>query len=802
MHNARRKTKIISSSILTVALIGIPSIAHANDAPTPEVTSEVQLQAEITPEVVEAPAAPEIIVPEPEVVVPEPAPAPVVVPEPAPAPEPEPALEPAPEVVPDKPSVPVEETQTIDPIVVPQTAPAVEAQQRVITPEEELVPEPAPVVVDTEKPVVTLAATPVIFNSNNVDLTVQASDNVELAKIVGNIRNAAGVLVKPAQIAASGTSSALVVDLAGLGNGTYNLRYNAVDTAGNMSTTQSFDFTIDNTAPTVTIKPESLGSDGTYKSASFKLFDAGKVDKVVLNGVVKDLSNSTYSDLNGVKPGVFGAIEGLNTLEVFDVAGNSTVTTFTLDTTGPTLTVKPEGTTGADGVYQKVSYKLFDNAKVVKAILNGVEKQLTPNKYSDLNGIVPGTFGAVEGVNTLVLVDSLGNRSTHTFTLDTTKPVINTPAVEWVNGSHTWTITQDEANPAKAYVEIQQMVNGKWKKFAGVWIYNSNDLSATFDTTGLTSGVQSQIKISSWDTAGNQSGASFATKIDNTVPTITVKPESIGSDGVYSDASFKLFDSLSGVDKVLVNGVVKDLTDNKWSDLNSLKPGRNGAVEGVNTIVVQDVAGNTASLTITLDATAPTVTSETHEWQTKDGGRDSITVTFSEPVTGLPQGWNGSGTTWTKVFYNTKPHTLTFVDQAGNAGTYTVTPNAEPTVEIPTPVDPEIPSEPTDPEPNEPTVPETPVKPEVPIELPLGNSPEPSNEGDDVTPTGTQPIVTVTQVTTPALTPVSSSTHVTTASPTVASAQPTLPVTGGEIGALGGLSGLLVALGALIKRFS
>lgn len=796
MQNTRRRTTLVSSSILTLALIGIPSIAHANDVPTPEVTSEVQSQAEITPEVVETPAAPETA---PEVVVPAPEPAPVeniTPPEPVDAPVAPPVEQPAP-VVENPAPIP---TNTQDNQPSTDTAPAVEAQQLVAPPEVELVPEPAPVV-DTEKPVVTLAATPVVFNSNNVDLAIQASDNLELTKIVGNIRNAAGVLVKPTQIVASGTSGTLVVDLAGLGNGTYNLRYNALDAAGNVSETKSFDFTIDNTAPTVTIKPESIGSGGLYRSISFKLFDAGKVDKVVLNGTVKDLSNSTYSDLNGVKPGVFGALEGLNTLETYDVAGNVTVTTFTLDTTGPTATVKPEGTTGADGIYQVVSYKLFDNAKVVKAIINGVEKSLTPNQWSDLNGIKPGTFGAVEGLNTLVLVDALGNQSSSTFTLDTIKPAINTPAVVWVSGTHTWNITQDEANPAKAYVEIQQMVGGKWKKFAGVWINNSNDLSASFDTTGLTSGVQTQIKISSWDKAGNQSGASFETKIDNTLPTITVKPESIGSDGVYSDPSFKLFDSLSGVDKVFVNGVEKDLTDNKWSDLNNLKPGRYGAVEGVNTIVVQDVAGNTASLTITLDVTAPTVVDVAHEWQTKDGGRDSITVTFSEPVTGLPQGWYGSGTTWTKVFYNTKAHTFTFVDQAGNMGTSTVTPNAAPVVEEPTPVDPEIPSEPSNPEPTEPELnpePSTPVLPETPNEQPnKGNSPEDSTQGDDVTPTSIQLVSTQSAP----VANVINTTKATPASPTVTPSQPSLPVTGGEIGLLGGMSGLLIALGALLKRF-
>ena len=261
---------------------------------------------------------------------------------------------------------------------------------------------------------------------------------------------------------------------------------------------------------------------------------------------------------------------------------------------------------------------------------------------------------------------------------------------------------------------------------------------------------------------------------------------------------------------------MKDLTDNTWSDLNNLKPGRNGAVEGVNTITVQDVAGNTASLTITLDVTAPTVTDVAHEWQTKGGGRDSITVTFSEAVTGLSQGWYGSETSWNKVFFNTKAHTFTFVDQAGNVGTYTVAPNAAPVVaEDPTPIGPEAPSEPseptlTDPEiPSEPSspVPSDPASPSAPIEKPSGISPEPSNQNGNITPTGTQPVSTpplkdaVVVVTPPsAVTPTVTITPTATIAPTQA-VKPTLPVTGAPVGLLGGLSGLLVALGVLLKRF-
>ena len=178
----------------------------------------------------------------------------------------------------------------------------------------------------------------------------------------------------------------------------------------------------DTTAPAVTVKSGAeftVGRDGVYSAVSFKLNDAGKVDRLTLNGVEKDLTDDVWSDLNGVKPGVFGAVAGANTLVVYDAAGNATTVRFTLDVTAPSVTVKegPGPTAGAGGTYSSVSYKLHDAGKIDRLTLNGVVKDLTDNVWSDLNGVKPGAFGAVLGANTLVVYDVAGNATTVDFTL-------------------------------------------------------------------------------------------------------------------------------------------------------------------------------------------------------------------------------------------------------------------------------------------------------------------------------------------------------------------------------------------------
>lgn len=92
---------------------------------------------------------------------------------------------------------------------------------------------------------------------------------------------------------------------------------------------------------------------------------------------------------------------------------------YYLAATGPTVTVKDgaDFTVGDGGIYDMVSYKLFDAEKIDKVTINATTKDLTDNKWSDINFVRPGTFGAVRGANTLVVYDIVGNTTTVSFTL-------------------------------------------------------------------------------------------------------------------------------------------------------------------------------------------------------------------------------------------------------------------------------------------------------------------------------------------------------------------------------------------------
>ncbi|MDZ8200360.1 CBM35 domain-containing protein [Microbacterium sp. SSW1-59] len=187
---------------------------------------------------------------------------------------------------------------------------------------------------DETRPTVSLVSPGSEGPFTELSIQIDAADEVGLRRIVANIYQD-GTLVESTQSAvADGGKTGSHTASVTLPDGAYTVKYNAQDLAGNISRTSTVSVVLDSTAPVATVKTGgnfTVGASGGYDTVSFKLFDAGKIDKVLLNGVEKDLTDNTWSDVNFIAPGVFGAVQGENHLEVFDVAGNSSTTSFTLN---------------------------------------------------------------------------------------------------------------------------------------------------------------------------------------------------------------------------------------------------------------------------------------------------------------------------------------------------------------------------------------------------------------------------------------------------------------------------------------
>ena len=107
----------------------------------------------------------------------------------------------------------------------------------------------------------------------------------------------------------------------------------AFDITGNSST---FEFILDTKGPEITVKDSSIGKDGVYSRLDLKLYDANKVDYVLINGKKKDLTDNTWSDVN-FKDVQSWYKEGKNTVICYDIAGNATEFTFIYDKTAPVI---------------------------------------------------------------------------------------------------------------------------------------------------------------------------------------------------------------------------------------------------------------------------------------------------------------------------------------------------------------------------------------------------------------------------------------------------------------------------------
>lgn len=369
------------------------------------------------------------------------------------------------------------------------------------------------------------------FNKDDV-ISIKAADNSSLDKVVANVRNSAGTIVLPTQSSAAGQNPYVhTIALAGLAEGSYSVRYNAVDAAGNLSTTKSLDFLIDNTKPTITVRSDSIGSGNVFSVVNFNLYDAKGIDKVEINGVTKELTDNAYSNVNGIQSGVFGGREGLNTIVAYDVAGNTTSSTFTLDNTKPTITIKPESI--GNGIYSNVSFKLFDTYQIDKVTVNGVVKELTNNNYGDLNNLKPGTLGATQGLNTVVVHDVAGNSTTTTVSLDSNAPLAPINALPAAINSNdfyfTWDAVTDLGSPVVEYqfqsssssVMSGSSLASSWKNWVNYVTPEQKKLTTpTIHSTGTPDGTY-YWQVRTIDAAGNVGEWStvWTTVIDTTSAT-------------------------------------------------------------------------------------------------------------------------------------------------------------------------------------------------------------------------------------------------------------------------------------------
>ena len=394
------------------------------------------------------------------------------------------------------------------------------------------------------------------------------------------------------------------------------------DRAGNTSSSGSFGFQYDDTAPAVTATPSRApDSNGWYNhplSVTFAGTDA-------TSGIDSCSTPQNYSGPDNASASVSGSCA--------DRAGNSTQRTFGLsyDATAPQVTGStPSRAPDSNGWYNHALTITFAGADAMSGI-----DSCTQTTYS---GPDDGT-ASVNGT----CRDRAGNTSASSafnFQYDATGPVVT-------------------ATPSRAPDS-----NG-WYNHALTVGFSGTDATSGLDSCVAPQGysgpdsANASVSGSCRDRAGNSTAQAFSLSYDATAPTVTGATPSRGADhgGWYNHAlsvAFSGADATSGIDSC---------TQASYSGPDSA----NASVSGT----CRDRAGNTSangSFGFQYDETAPVVTAAPSRGPDSNGWYNHpLTVTFSgtDPTSGIescvpPQGYSGPDSASASV-------SGSCVDRAGNS---------------------------------------------------------------------------------------------------------------------------------------
>ena len=354
-------------------------------------------------------------------------------------------------------------------------------------------------IIDTSAPVVTANVTTGTYNApQTVSLT--AADDT-------------GTIIYYTTDGTDPTTSSTIIKYNGaitIGS-TTTLKYTAVDAAGNWATVQTQNYTIDDTAPFVSVNKTS-GSYNTTQSVVLTSDDPAATIYYTTDGS-DPTTSSTKIKYNGTI-----TISSTTTLKytAVDAVGNWAAVqaqTYKIDKTAPTASANVK--TGTYNVNKVVTLTMSENGTIYYT-LNGSTPTTASTKYT-------GSI-TISSTKTLkfIAVDAAGNKSpvyTATYTIDKTAPKVSavspTNGATGVSRTKTVSIRLSEnvikgVNWSKVY--IKNMKTGQKCK-ATIWISGNHIYISTNSKKAALTWYQVYIPASAIkDSAGNNLAKAYTFK--------------------------------------------------------------------------------------------------------------------------------------------------------------------------------------------------------------------------------------------------------------------------------------------------
>ena len=413
-------------------------------------------------------------------------------------------------------------------------------------------------------------------------------------------------------------------------------------------------YTIDRTAPTVTSVTAPL--NGTYKAGQNLDFTVNFSENVEVN-------------TTGGTPRISLTI-GSSTVYANYISGSGTAALVFRYTVA-------SGDTDSDGIAVGTSIDL--NSGTIKDTA-GNDTNFTLNSVGSTDSVlVDTTAPTVLGV-TVPSNGAYKAGQNLDFTVNFSENVEvsttgGTPRISLTIGSNTVYANYSSGSGSAALVFRYTVASGD----------NDSDGIAV-SSLGLNSGAIKDTSGNDASLALNSVGSTYSVLVDNTAPTVTITSDALTNTNTTPiPITFTFSESVTGFvigDITVGNGTAGNFNGSGTTYTADITPSGDGSVTvDVAAIVAQDIAGNNntaaTQLSRTYDTTAPTVTITSVAPINTNTAPISVTITFSESVTGFVIGditvvngtagnFSGSGTTYTTDITPNAQGAVT-VDVAANA---------------------------------------------------------------------------------------------------------------------------------------
>ena len=394
---------------------------------------------------------------------------------------------------------------------------------------------PCKITYDKTKPTATLTSPTTQIFIEDTDLVIKATDNNNLSKVVANVyKDGVANVFKPTQAPAVGTSYTHTVSLAGFVDGKYSVKYNALDKAGNTSSTGVFNFTVDGTKPTASLAfpsigpgaksfkvkfSESVNSLEAINPANYFLENwpgASRFDSLLGHATVSYDDPTTTATVTFTDGAWYvSAEQNWGVRNVHDLAGNQITKTSDYSTPMQSplfgeftvhenqnvvtwdwsaafvdpLTQNNMGVSGASGI-KEYAYQLMKGPTVI------VDSGKTAGTNYSSETLADGSYRF-----SVKAWDWAGNESGELsvlFSLDSTPPVLTMDAPT-LNSDGSYTVAATTNDPSS---DVRFFLDGSATPLSGV-ISNSDRTVWTVTTATLNAGTTHTIVAKSADTVGN-----------------------------------------------------------------------------------------------------------------------------------------------------------------------------------------------------------------------------------------------------------------------------------------------------------